>query len=493
MSSRALLLALATCVAGCAREAPRPNLLLITVDTLRADRLALCERLRRELAPALEFEHAYTPRAKTTPAVCSLMSGLYPHEHGVRELLEPLAPDVPLLAERLRDAGWSTAAIVGNYVLGAQRSGLARGFEQWTEDLPDAQRVPPDGAPERRARSLTDGALVALGLEPPREGAAGPHQAALAPGRPWFLWLHYMDPHGAYDPPPEFLPRQPPAPDLIDPAALAADTHEPRPWIAAYNVPPAARLADGRIDAAAVRALYDAEVRSVDAEIGRLLARARQAGLLENTLVVFSADHGESLGEQRYWFEHGRNVSEATCAVPLLVSGPRVRPGRVERAVSLCELAPALLELLGLPPLDARARAAPELARGVPGEERAIGLEKVERAELSKAVQTKAVLFGRWKLVRRYAQVFDPATPARKELVLAGDELYDLARDPREEHDLHAAPPPAAPLARLQAELLRFAAADVRFSDLAQELERERAELQTRDPEALRILKALGY
>lgn len=493
MSGRALLLAWIACAAACARTEPRPNVLLITVDTLRADRLALCQRVQHELGPALVFEHAQTPRAKTTPAVCSLMSGLYPHEHGVRELLEPLAPGVPLLAERLRDAGWSTAAIVGNYVLGAQRSGLARGFEQWTEELPDAQRVPPDGAPERRARSLTDGALVALGLESAQPGPPGPHAAAVAPAKPWFLWLHYMDPHGAYDPPAEFLARAPAAPDPIDPVALEAEQGEPRPWIAEYNVPTPARLGDGRIDANAVRALYDGEVRYADAEIGRLLARLRQAGMLEHTLVVFTADHGESLGEQRYWFEHGRNVSEATCAVPLLVSGPGVRPGRVERPVSLCALAPSLLERLGLAPLDPRARSAPELAHGTSGAEEPLFLEKIERAELSRAVQTKAVRLGRWKLVRRYAQVFEAARPQPKELRVLGDELFDLAHDPREEHDLLAAPPAEVPLARLQAELLRFSAADVRFSDLAQKLARERSELEARDPEALRILKALGY
>jgi len=454
----ALLLLVALC--GCAREEPRLNVLLVTIDALRTDRLAQCPQLLEFAHDAQIYENVQSPRAKTTPALASLMTGLYPHEHGVRELLHPLAPSVPVLAEKLRAAGWSTAAIVGNWVLGNERSGLARGFEQWTEELPDSGRVPPENVPERRARSLTDGALVALGLEKWNEGTAGPRASALTPGKPWFLWLHYMDPHGAYDPPAEFRA-----------AATAADPIEatPKPFVAEYNVPASARMADGRIDAAAVRALYDGEVRYVDAELGRLFARLRSAGLLENTLVVVSADHGESLGEQHYYFEHGRNVSQATCAVPLIVRSPGGPRGRETRTLSLCDVAPLLLAQLGL--------------ATVPAAEHAVFYEKVERADLPGALQHKAVRLGRWKLVRRYTLV---ASEAR----IAGEELYDLEHDPFEEHDLFAAPPKEAPLARLEAELLRFAAADVHFADLARKLAAERAAL---DPESRRILEALGY
>ncbi len=445
---------------GCAREPQRPNVLLVTVDTLRADRQPLCARLGEFARESLVFERATSPRAKTSPAITSLMTGLYPHQHGVRELLQPLAPNVPVLAEQLRDAGWSTAAIVGNWVLADARSGLARGFEQWTEDLPDAQRVPPDNVPERRARSLTDGALVALGLERWKAGEAGPRASAIRDGKPWFLWLHYMDPHGAYDPPPQFRG----AAVATEPIERAGEV-----FVAEYNVPASARLSDGRIDAAAVRALYDGEVRYVDAELGRLFDRLRGAGMLENTLVVVTADHGESLGEQHYYFEHGRNVSEATCAVPLLVRFPAGRSGHDSSTVSLCDVAPMLLELLGL--------------RGGTNAEHPVFYEKVERADLRGAVQHKAVRLGRWKLERRYAL-------GAPEPRIVGEELYDLAQDPHEQRDLLAAPPQDAPLARLQAELLRFSAADVHFPDLARKLAAERAAL---DPEARRILEALGY
>src|SRR5689334_16808544 len=242
-----------------------------------------------------------------------------------------------------------------------------------------------------------------------------------------------------------------------------------RPCGAEYSVPASARLPDGRIEAAAVRALYDGEVRYVDSELGRLLGRLRAAGLLEQTIVVLTADHGESLGEQRYFFEHGRNVSEACCAVPLVVRVPHGRRGREPQPISLCSVQPLLLGWLGLGREAALARA--------------VGYEKIERADLPRALQHKAVRIGRWKLVRRFTVENGAAR-------VAAEELYDLERDPREERDLFAAPPAEAPLARLEAELLAFSAADVRFADLGRKLAAER---QALDAESLRILEALGY
>ncbi|MBI5361594.1 MAG: sulfatase-like hydrolase/transferase, partial [Planctomycetes bacterium] len=153
------LAVVALVASACSRAPERPNVLLITIDTLRADRLSAATGSPRVTTPRLDAlakegvlgTHVSTPRAKTTPALASLMTGLEPHAHGLRDLLQPLALEHATLAERLRDAGFDTGAIVANYVLQARFSGLERGFEQWTEDLPDAQRVPPDDVPERRA------------------------------------------------------------------------------------------------------------------------------------------------------------------------------------------------------------------------------------------------------------------------------------------------------------------------------------------------------
>ncbi len=500
------VMALLIC-AACSRAPKPPNVLLITIDTWRADRLS-CAGFPREVTPNLDrlaregtrFTHVSAPRAKTTPALASLFTGLYPHEHGVRDLLMPLAPTHPVLAERLRDAGWNTAAIVGNFVLRADFSGLSRGFGAWTEDLPDALGVPPEDVPQRTAHSLTDGAFTALGLAP-AHADAGPRDAMANGDAPWFLWLHYMDPHGIYAAPPEHRVFERVTPEWIPPAPPANADGTNRRWIAEYNVPAEARGADARIDAARVRDLYDAEVRYADAEIGRLLDALRARGDLADTIVIVTADHGESLGEQDYWFEHGRNVSEATVRVPLVVHWPAHVPGGPKAGVqdgdvSLSDVAPTLLDLLGLPALSASATGGgTSRARAWKSGEAIqtpIFAEKIDRDEAEGTVQSKSVRVGDWKWIRRFARIANEAD-GHPRLATLSDELYDLAVDPYETTNLAADPPERAPVERLVAELVRFAALDDHLPELGAVLREHRAELEAGDAETIRVLKALGY
>ncbi|TDJ70569.1 MAG: hypothetical protein E2O39_09830 [Planctomycetota bacterium] len=504
----ALLLALP--FLGCADRPAPPNVLLVVVDTLRPDHMS-AYGYGRETTPNLDalaangvrFTHVQSPRAKTTPAVASILTGLYPQGHGVRDLTTPLAPRVATLAEVLGRGGYDTGAIVGNYVLQRERSGLDRGFDMWVEDLPQSIGVPPDDVPQRTARDLTDGALVALGLAN-RGAGGGPDEPFVTAGRPWFLWLHYMDPHGSYDPPEEHRIFRSDAPDPIpsaDAAPLASGREE---RIATYNVPADAWLDDGRVDANLARDRYDGEIHFVDAELGRLFRRMRDAGLLANTWVVVVADHGESLGEHRYWFEHGLYAFEATCRVPLIVHAPtslvrRPPVGVRDADVSLTDLFPTILEWCRVRPTR-RAR-----DRGPRGVSRArllvsddsgvhpVFCEKVDRAQKSRAVQTKAVRIGDWKLLTRYAQRLDPDRPSESVMVVLSRELYDLARDPREEHDVLRDAPAAAPIDELYEALLAFLEADEHFVDLARTLQERREELARRDPKALRNLEALGY
>lgn len=487
---------------------PPPNVLLITIDTLRADRLS-CYGHERSTSPNLDrlareglrYTHAQAPRAKTTPSIASLLSGLYPHEHGVRDLATPLASGVPLLQESLKRAGYRTGAIVGNWVLTDARAGLARGFDVWCENLPESNSVPPDGAPERKAQSLTDGALAALGLgDAPKDGA-GPEHGALAGDEPWFLWLHYMDPHGTYDAPAEHRIFRSEHADPIsefDDRPTALHRHS----VAAYNAPAATRLTPELIDANAVRDLYDAEIRYVDHELGRLLDALRAAQELDATLVIVTSDHGESLGEHRYWFEHGRYAYEATCRVPLIVKPARSGPaaaGVRSADVSLVDLAPALLESLELPPMASRSalgrRSSGSLfdpARAPEPRAQPVFCEKVERADLAGAVQIKAVRVGDWKLIHRYA-TRAPREGVAGSPVLLSEELYDLAQDPHEARELSASPPLDAPLAALRRELSKFVAADRDLAGLGELLRRQREGLEQREPDAARILRALGY
>ncbi len=494
---RGLFLLLA--LASCGGEAPpaRPNVLLITVDTLRADRVvgphAVAPELAKLLAESAHFTTAATPRAKTTPALASMLTGLAPHEHGVRDLAKPLDATVPLLQERLREAGYATGAIVGNWVLGRERAGLARGFDLWCEQFPDRGGVPPDDVPERRAASLTDAALVALGLAPPESDGFEPQRAFASADRPWFLWLHYMDPHGAYQPPERFRLTVP-APERVE--------LDPQPGsrqrVARYNVPPEAWVDGITFDAAQVRAKYDGEVAYVDHEIGRLLELLRAAGKLDGTWIVFTSDHGESLGEQQDFFEHGTHCLESTAHIPLAIRAPGVAPGARSWPASLADVAPTLVERLGLPPLTPASDApwrGQSLAAALDGpapQPRALYLEKVERADLVGAVQQKAVRLGRWKLVQSYATLTDAA--GKRHFGIVREELFDLG-DPQfgEDWDLSQSPPAGAPISELRRRLAAYAADDRSLPELGRLLEAHRQGLESDDPEAARLLRLLGY
>ena len=169
--------------AACSRAPSRPNVLLITIDTWRADRLSAATGSARVTTPRLDAlaregvlcTHASTPRAKTTPALASLMTGLAPHAHGVRDLMTPLALEHATLAERLRSAGWRTGAVVGNYVLQARFSGLERGFEQVLRVVEGIRR-------RLRGGAVALGGAVVLHDEAAADGVVLPHEHGLARG-----------------------------------------------------------------------------------------------------------------------------------------------------------------------------------------------------------------------------------------------------------------------------------------------------------------------
>jgi arylsulfatase A-like enzyme len=252
-----------------------------------------------------------------------------------------------------------------------------------------------------------------------------------------------------------------------------------------------------------VRDLYDGEIHYVDLEIGRLLEELRQRGVLERTLVIVTADHGESLGEHDYWFEHGLYAYENACRVPLIVRLPEARgrpaPGTRSGDFALADLAPTVIELVGAKPLAVeRAAKGAAVVRGVSraaqlaaddARPEPVFCEKVEAADALGTLQHKAVRAGDWKLVRRYTHL-QPTPGEPRKLVLAGEELFDLARDPNETRDLSKSPPPGAPIEQLREELVRFVAADPSFPDLGELLRKRREALSANDREALR---QLGY
>jgi len=327
-------------LAGCERAAaPAPRgVLLITVDTLRADALGtygapggLTPRLDALADAALVFEAAYAPAPFTFPSIAAILSGEHPGNLGIRTNLSQLPPDVPTLASTLRERGFRTGAAVSSYVLRG-KSGLADDFDVYDDVL--LQREQTRDTPERIAHDTTDAALAVLDrlLEAPE---SAPPQ--------WLLWVHYQDPHGPYTPPPDLVAqarRLEPEAGSLD---VLADNH------GGAGIPAYQALADER-DVADYRAAYRAEVAYTDAELGRLLDGLAARGLDRSTLLAFTADHGEALGEHDVYFAHGHDLTDELVRVPLLLRGPGIEPGRRRDVVSLLDLYPTLLRQVAEPP-----------------------------------------------------------------------------------------------------------------------------------------------
>ncbi len=327
--------------AGCAGDASPRLLILLSVDTLRADRLAAYGS-ERELTPRLDalaaesqvFVAAYAPASFTLPSVASLMTGRYPEEIGVWNNHAVLDPSVPTLASELGARGWRSHAVVSNWVL-RREAGFAHGFERFDDTLPDREAA--RDLPERRATATTDALLRELDA------------CTDDPAVPCFLWGHYQDPHGPYTPPEalrqRYLERERQAPGGRRRLPVRSGP------VGIGGIPNYQYLG-GRREVAWYRAGYDGEVRHTDTEIGRFLDGVAERGRLERAVVVFAADHGESLGEDDYWFSHGLLLSDPLVRVPLLLRLPGRPPGRREDVVALVDVFPTLLRLLTGAPVD---------------------------------------------------------------------------------------------------------------------------------------------
>jgi arylsulfatase A-like enzyme len=324
------LLALAAlALAACGGGASRPNLLLVTVDTLRADRLA-CYGGRPDAGLALcgiadrgvRYHWAFSTASSTAPAVASLLTSRYPSEHGVvQAFVNALAPEERTLAEELAAAGYDTAAVVSNPVLAPERA-FDQGFASYeaTMTRPEANR---SDYMERAAADTTDAALAWL-------------RTARAP---WFLWVHYQDPHGPYEP-----PGAPRARDREGARVLPVlEDHSGRGGIPKYQVLPGVRGVE------TYEARYAAEIDYLDRELSRLLRSCCAGG--DPVGVLLTADHGESFGEEDYWFAHGHSLGVELVRVPLLWRPPGGREAStVSVPVSLLDVAPTLLRAAGIVP-----------------------------------------------------------------------------------------------------------------------------------------------
>jgi arylsulfatase A-like enzyme len=420
--------------------------LLITVDTLRPDYLSWAGYDRPTspfvdslLARGLVFRRAITPIPRTTPALASLMTGTYPHTHGVRRLLDRLGPRLPTLASLARARGRSTLAVVSNHILTDER-GLERGFDVY------------DFAPDvRDAAATTRAALERL--------------EAYDPSDDLLVWVHYIDPHVPYYPPPELAETFDPgyagryrlhfgsAPGGIGSSAYPSDLSKEQ---AVFRNRLSPELN------AHIRRLYAADIRSTDEAIKTLVEACRERFGPDWT-IVFSADHGEALGEKDFYFDHGDYLYNGSLQIPFAIvlppDDPLHRVGVVEDWVSLIDVAPTLIELLGLQrhdPVSLEGRSLVPYLRGESLPRRSLFAESGmsyykqlihRRTHFGVRGRFRSVIRGNWKLIFTPEQRTDRAF-----------ELYDLAADPTEQRDLYRPDHPAVPdLARDIEQWLRAA------------------------------------
>lgn len=302
---------------------PRPSVILVSVDTLRADHVGLYG-YSRDTTPFLDrwarqgavFEHAFSPVSWTLPAHMSMLTGLYPVQHGVLEEEVALAPEVPLLAERLQEAGFQT---VGLYFPGwvHERHGFARGFDVFRSHL-DAEEAA-DHVEEELAR--------------------------LQPEEPLFLFLHLFDVHSAPFTPGARAVYESPAPfqELFMAGAIERlpDVSMQELWESDRKLLPDERDA--------LIALYDGGIRYVDTKLEAIFAGLARSGWLDGALVIVTADHGEALGLRGRLQGHGGFWQDGL-HVPLVLRDPRgaLAGLRIREPVSLVDLVPTVLEAVGL-------------------------------------------------------------------------------------------------------------------------------------------------
>ncbi len=281
-----------------------PNVIFISVDTLRADHLS-CYGWKRNTTPHLDafaektavFKNAYTPRSETAPALASALSGLYPSRHGVRTNDNALPDGVVTLAALLKKAGYHTKAVIANPVIRGSR--LARDFEQSV--FTSAKNEPQ----WRWDEKAVDEAVSFL---------------SRPAGRPFFLWVHLMDPHSPYQAGPEHKGMF---------ASPAAGLDGSRKQLIEITRSGEKLLEEDR---AGIQALYDEEVRGSDNRIGRIFDVLEKFGSWADTAVVFFSDHGEELGDHHNYFFHSISVYRPAHHVPLLVYVPKHDDGEMAQA-----------------------------------------------------------------------------------------------------------------------------------------------------------------
>ena len=383
----------------CAPLSAEPHLVLLSVDTLRADAVgaygaegAKTPTIDALAAAGVLFEDAQTTIGKTGPAFASIFTSLYPPTHGARRNAQRMRSDIPVLAELLGEAGYEAAAFISNWTLRADLVGLHRGFDHYDEEFNQARNA--GGVTERDAADIVKAAERWL------RRRAGDEERN---GRPLFLWVHFSDPHSPYRERGGFTP----------------------------PLPPRAKRTAGWQK----RWRYQSEVNYVDHWLGRL-SEAIEELLPGPRFTLFLSDHGESMGEHSYW-GHGKNVHWPNTRIPMILAGPGLPTGlEVQAPVGVVDVLPTILELLGT-----------EAPDGLEGQSLVPTGRETEAVQRPRYVigDRHTALFGRSRRSAPYenplqiSMEFDGAKVLH-DFSKRRTVYFDLTVDPREEKPLSDAP-----------------------------------------------------
>jgi arylsulfatase len=377
------------------------NFILVTIDTLRADVLAMyggrvaTPTMERLASEGWTFEQAYSASMLTNPSHASIMTSLYPRDHGVYDNESGVHDDARTLAGAMKRAGLATAAVVNFPHLNPEVANLGQGFDSFTRALKE----------ERRADATSRAALTAL--------------ESFAPGAPFFMWVHYTDPHSPYEPPAD-----------VELPVMSTKT----PMSRAVRASPGFQRNNSYFKGAFARFAhteemvrrYLAEVEATDRGLGVLVAGLEARGLLGETVIVITADHGENLGEHEMFFHHG-GLHRQTVHVPLIVYIPGQKPGRIAGLVETVDIAPTILELAGARRWEPmRGKSLVDVAQGHAAPREVVVSEHM-LGQLLATRSKDGLLIAHKKSSSQF-----PSYP----IVAGRQDFYDLTSDPDELHPL---------------------------------------------------------
>ena len=377
-----------------------PNVIFVVVDTLRADHLGFAgysrptsPHLDRLAAASITFDNAFTQAPWTSPSVASFLTSKYPGTLGYADSKDPakIEDDATLLAEILAEHGYQTHAIVSHTYAGS-RLGFDQGMSTFDED--DAQ-----GPLHISSPSVTDKAIALLGQ--------------IQSEAPWFLFLHYFDPHFSYILHDEYD---------FDPE-YQGEIESGAPYGSLIERARERKFSERDIHH--LRALYDSEIRFTDRHIGRLLQSLQDQKLYDDTLIVFTADHGEAfLDRKDRWIGHGKTLFRELTHVPLTIKLPAGEGAgtRVATPVGLVDIVPSLLDALGLPTPRNSGFEGRALPLATPEALTQLEAEPIFAETMARKRWLQSVIHGRWKLI------------ANRQT--GNLRLFDLETDPGERRNL---------------------------------------------------------